>query len=172
MQLRSMRLLATTRPVDGYFARAVVPLGEDQDHLVGTFIAPLHKALSRAGLGRIATFDVETAGAAETLRIDLSLVTDAPSALRRVVRMLEGLGAPTGSFIGHAECSRLIAFGPVAEIGDAPGAASSLPDLPQDRPETRLPTVLKGREPLLAEAVHRVIAAQAQVRSARDGRLN
>ena len=169
MELRSLRHRTGMRPVDGYYAVAVIPLGESDDRLVQSLLAPLQRALLGAGMGRIARFDLTSdPGRGERMVIELSLVSDAPATLRRLAAILEELNAPRGSTLGLAECPEMIRFGRVSPE-TAPGRDDARA---ASRTAATLSARLRGREPLLEEAVYRVIAAAAECRSARDGRLN
>ena len=113
MFLRSLSNETGMRPVDGYFARATMPVRLAPDLAERAFIAPLGRMLSETGLGRITEFAVENDenGEPATLSITLSLITDAPRALSRVAQELDRLDAPTGSWIGNAECPEMFNFG-------------------------------------------------------------
>ncbi len=101
--------------VDGYFACVTLPVNMSHEAAEDQFLAQLEAALCISGLGRVTAhaFDLDPWGS-EILRITLSLATDAPEALEVIGMLLDGLGAPEGSTIGHAECPDLIAFGSAA----------------------------------------------------------
>ncbi len=169
MELRSLRHRTGMRPVDGYYAVAVLPLGESDDRLVQSLLAPLQRALIGARMGRIARFDLTScAERGERMVIELSLVSDAPATLHRLAAILEGLNAPRGSSLGLAECPEMIRFG----RSSVPSRSGLSETCPASGIAATLQASLRGREPLLEEAVHRVIAAAALCRSAREGRLN
>lgn len=101
------------RPVDGYFAKATLPVRLGHELVADAFITPLSKALEASGLGRVTAFSTrdDEAGEPEILSIELSLVTDTPRALDHVASLLNDLDAPAGSTIGNAECPEMITFG-------------------------------------------------------------
>lgn len=113
MFLRSLRNTALMRRVDGYFAQAAMPVRLGFDLAERAFVIPLDRDLQRSGLGRVTGFEVDRDDAGEPtgLTITLSLVTDAPRAFEHVAQVLERLDAPAGSWIGNAECPRMLAFG-------------------------------------------------------------
>lgn len=119
MFLQSLSHEDGMRPVDGYYGCARMPVRLAPDLAEEAFILPLSKALAASGLGRIAGFDVELdpAGEPSALTVTFSLITDAPRALKYIAAELDRLDAPTGSFIGNAECPELFAFGQSYGLG-------------------------------------------------------
>ncbi|MBT8456273.1 MAG: hypothetical protein KJO15_09245 [Alphaproteobacteria bacterium] len=114
-----MRDGQTLRPVDGYFAQAVLPLRIGNDLAQSAFAGPLDRELDRIGLGRVAGFEIsqDDEGEPALLTITLSLATDAPRALKTVAQLLEKLDAPMGSRLGNAECDNLLEFGTSEGLG-------------------------------------------------------
>ncbi len=112
MSAQSLLDVSDALRVDGYFACVTLPVRTTRDAAQVQFLDHLEAALCISGLGRVTahSFALKPSGC-EVLRISLSLATDAPQALEVIGMLLDGLGAPSGSTIGHAECPNLIAFG-------------------------------------------------------------
>lgn len=60
----------------------------------------LDRALDRIRLGRVAGI--------ERRFLSLSIASDSPATLAEVARVLAGLAPPPGTWVGHAECPRMI----------------------------------------------------------------
>ena len=58
MHLKSMRDGTSLRTVDGYFARAVLPLRLSREDAERAFAGPLKDGLAEAGLGRLVAFEI------------------------------------------------------------------------------------------------------------------
>lgn len=119
MKLTSIRDGVTTRDVDGYFARAVLPLRLEPAEAEARLVAPLAQAMDLAGLGRISAMGIEpdASGEPAQLTLDFSLPGDGPDILKSLARILDDLGAPKGSVIGNAECPDLLTFGTAQGLG-------------------------------------------------------
>lgn len=108
MRLQQLRHPAEDFQVDGYYACVSMPVATTFNHAEKRFVRPLEKLLGDRNLGRVTGLATDDAG---TLRITLSLATDAPSALKVIADLLGRLGAPAGSRVGHAECPDLFVLG-------------------------------------------------------------
>ncbi|MEM9975552.1 MAG: hypothetical protein AAF771_15345 [Pseudomonadota bacterium] len=119
MKLNSLREAEAQRPVDGYFARATLPLRISDELAEAAFVAPLSDTLDRLGIGRVVGYELalDEQGEPVRLHIQLSLVTDAPRVLQAVADALDKLDAPAGSYIGNAECVDLVSFGHSQGLG-------------------------------------------------------
>ena len=132
MFLQSLRHAGMFRPVDGYFARAIMPARIGRALADRAFVRPLADALSQDALGRVTAFDIQDDPGGEPIALDIhmSLVTEAPWALDRVAEVLEALDAPAGSWVGNAECAEIRQFGRSHGLGlyldatEAPGEVS------------------------------------------------
>jgi len=82
-------------PFEGYFACAHLGLGA-----ADTLAASLDTELTRVRLGRVAS--------AKKDRLTLTVASDSPAALAEVARILARLKAPLGTWVGNAECPRMI----------------------------------------------------------------
>lgn len=113
MFFRSMRGVEGLRQPDGYFACVAMPVRIGPELAERAFVRPLNRELAQTGLGRVSEFEVarDDEGEPVGLKMTLSLATDAPRALEHVAGVLERLDAPTGSWIGNAECPEMVAFG-------------------------------------------------------------
>lgn len=108
-----------TRAVDGYFAQASLPVRISEDDASRIFTAPLEDELARLGLGRVVCHSLvqNAQDEPEGVIIQLSLIADTVRVLEAVAGVLDTLGAPVGSTLGHAECPDLVHFGRTRGLG-------------------------------------------------------
>ncbi|MEL6518020.1 MAG: hypothetical protein AAFQ39_09905 [Pseudomonadota bacterium] len=104
---RGIQRQSKAQPVEGYFATVHLGPGASQGLVLG-----LRDDLRRIRLGRVTGADRDI--------LTLSLASDSPAALAEVARILARLRAPTGTWVGNAECPRMIEVARLTPLPKAP----------------------------------------------------